>query len=234
MTWEVCTCEAWGERSYNCHSVLFHPDGKTIYAAIEPDGTLNGIWRSPDRGKSLGAADERASPRRILPADQPRPRAIRSRRHLRARFQPIGPRARYLPQHQRRQVVERDPGRPVPERAADGLQQHDCRPSPPSRQRDLGRHEAAPHRQRRPQLAHHHEEGPRRQKLRARRPSRAALARRRPDPLRQRRRRLGQPRRRSQLAGTQPPDGDDDVLRSRCRAVQREDLRRRDAGQRHA
>jgi photosystem II stability/assembly factor-like uncharacterized protein len=51
MTWEVCTCEAWGERSYNCHSVLFHPDGKTIYAAIEPDGTLNGIWRSPNRGK---------------------------------------------------------------------------------------------------------------------------------------------------------------------------------------
>ena len=51
MTWEVCTCEAWGQRSYNCHSVLFHPDGKTIYAAIEPDGTLNGIWRSPDRGK---------------------------------------------------------------------------------------------------------------------------------------------------------------------------------------
>src|SRR5262249_43958015 len=52
MTWEGCTCEAWGERSYNCHSVVFHPDGKTLFAAIEPDGTLNGIWRSPDRGKS--------------------------------------------------------------------------------------------------------------------------------------------------------------------------------------
>ena len=187
----------------------------------------------PRSRKTLGAADERTSSRRILPADQPRPRAIRSRRHLRARFQSIGPCARYLSQHQRRPVVERDPGRPVPERAADGLQQHDCRPSPPSRQRDLGRHEAAPHRQRRPQLAHPHEEGPRRQKLRARRPSRAALARRRPDPLRQRRRRLGQPRRRPHVARTQPPDGDDDVLRSRCRAVQREDLRRRDAGQRH-
>ena len=52
MQWEVCTYETWGERSYNCHSVLYHPDGKTLFAAIEPDGTLNGIWRSPDRGKS--------------------------------------------------------------------------------------------------------------------------------------------------------------------------------------
>jgi hypothetical protein len=52
MEWGVCTCDAWGERSYNCHSVRFHPDGKTLYAAIEPDGTLNGIWRSPDRGKT--------------------------------------------------------------------------------------------------------------------------------------------------------------------------------------
>src|SRR5262245_54093550 len=24
MTWDVCSCEEWGERSYNCHSVLFH------------------------------------------------------------------------------------------------------------------------------------------------------------------------------------------------------------------
>jgi photosystem II stability/assembly factor-like uncharacterized protein len=52
MTCEVCTFEAWGERSYNCHSVLFHPDGKTLFTAIEPDGTLNGIWRSPDGGQS--------------------------------------------------------------------------------------------------------------------------------------------------------------------------------------
>jgi photosystem II stability/assembly factor-like uncharacterized protein len=52
MEWAVCTCDAWGERSYNCHSVVFHPDGKTLFTAIEPDGTLNGIWRTPDGGKT--------------------------------------------------------------------------------------------------------------------------------------------------------------------------------------
>jgi len=46
-------CEHWGQRSYNCHSVLFHPlDKDTIFASIEPDGSLNGIWRSRDFGKS--------------------------------------------------------------------------------------------------------------------------------------------------------------------------------------
>jgi photosystem II stability/assembly factor-like uncharacterized protein len=46
-------CQFWGERSYNCHSVVFHPqDHGCIYASIEPDGSLNGIWRSPDFGKS--------------------------------------------------------------------------------------------------------------------------------------------------------------------------------------
>jgi photosystem II stability/assembly factor-like uncharacterized protein len=52
MRWVVCTDSAWGERSYNCHSVVFHPDRKTVFTAIEPDGTLNGIWRSSDRGRS--------------------------------------------------------------------------------------------------------------------------------------------------------------------------------------
>src|SRR4051794_16815007 len=52
MEWAVATCDAWGERSYNCHSVVFHPDGKTVFTAIEPDGTLNGIWRSPNGGKN--------------------------------------------------------------------------------------------------------------------------------------------------------------------------------------
>jgi photosystem II stability/assembly factor-like uncharacterized protein len=48
----LAPCVFWGERSYNCHSVLFHPrDGRTIFAAIEPDGSLNGIWRSRDFGK---------------------------------------------------------------------------------------------------------------------------------------------------------------------------------------
>jgi len=50
MSLDVCTWEGWGARSYNCHSVLYHPDGKTLYAAMEPDGTLNGIWRSPTGG----------------------------------------------------------------------------------------------------------------------------------------------------------------------------------------
>ncbi len=46
-------CEYWGQRSYNCHSVLFHPrDKKTIFASIEPDGSLNGIWRSRDFGNT--------------------------------------------------------------------------------------------------------------------------------------------------------------------------------------
>ena len=43
----------WGDRSYNCYSVVFHPVMKDrIYAAIEPRGTLNGIWRTDDFGKS--------------------------------------------------------------------------------------------------------------------------------------------------------------------------------------
>lgn len=46
-------CQYWGQRSYNCHSVLFHPrDKNTIFASIEPDGSLNGIWRSRDFGKT--------------------------------------------------------------------------------------------------------------------------------------------------------------------------------------
>jgi photosystem II stability/assembly factor-like uncharacterized protein len=45
-------CEFWGKRSYNCHSVLFHPgDKNAIFASIEPDGAHNGIWRSRDFGQ---------------------------------------------------------------------------------------------------------------------------------------------------------------------------------------
>ena len=45
-------CEFWGKRSYNCHSVLIHPqDEKTLFASIEPDGAQNGIWRSRDFGE---------------------------------------------------------------------------------------------------------------------------------------------------------------------------------------
>jgi photosystem II stability/assembly factor-like uncharacterized protein len=49
----LTACEFWGQRSYNCHSVIVHPhDDLLVYAAIEPDGYLNGIWRSRDFGKS--------------------------------------------------------------------------------------------------------------------------------------------------------------------------------------
>jgi photosystem II stability/assembly factor-like uncharacterized protein len=45
--------EFWGKRSYNCHSVVFHPhDQDILYASIEPDGSQNGIWRSSNFGKS--------------------------------------------------------------------------------------------------------------------------------------------------------------------------------------
>ena len=46
-------CEFWGQRSYNCHCVLFHPrNDRCIFASIEPDGALNGIWRSRNGGKN--------------------------------------------------------------------------------------------------------------------------------------------------------------------------------------
>ncbi len=39
-------------RSYNCHAVVFHPTQTgVLYAAIEPGGSMNGIWRSDDFGK---------------------------------------------------------------------------------------------------------------------------------------------------------------------------------------
>src|SRR5260370_34706316 len=42
-------CRFWGQRSYNCHSVLFHPrDKNTMFASIEPDGSLNGTWPRRD------------------------------------------------------------------------------------------------------------------------------------------------------------------------------------------
>lgn len=44
-------CEFWGKRSYNCHSVVFHPrERHTLFASIEPGGSLNGIWRSRNSG----------------------------------------------------------------------------------------------------------------------------------------------------------------------------------------
>jgi len=47
------TSFGFGSRTYNCHSVLFHPtEHKRIFAAIEPRGSMNGIWRSDDFGGS--------------------------------------------------------------------------------------------------------------------------------------------------------------------------------------
>jgi photosystem II stability/assembly factor-like uncharacterized protein len=49
----LTACEFWGQRSYNCHCVLFHPhQDRCIFASIEPDGAHNGIWRSADFGKN--------------------------------------------------------------------------------------------------------------------------------------------------------------------------------------
>ncbi|MDE3195466.1 MAG: hypothetical protein KGN84_03925 [Acidobacteriota bacterium] len=49
----VSACTFWGNRNYNCHSVVAHPTKfGLLYAAIEPRGTLNGIWRSEDCGKT--------------------------------------------------------------------------------------------------------------------------------------------------------------------------------------
>lgn len=46
-------CTRWGTRSYNCHSVLFHPRERGwLYAAIEARGSLSGIWLSKDSGET--------------------------------------------------------------------------------------------------------------------------------------------------------------------------------------
>ena len=46
-------CTFWGNRNYNCFSVVAHPTKQgLLYAAIEPRGTQNGIWRSEDFGKT--------------------------------------------------------------------------------------------------------------------------------------------------------------------------------------
>jgi len=45
-------CTHWGRRSYNCHSVVFHPRREgVVFAAVEPRGTANGIWRTTDGGR---------------------------------------------------------------------------------------------------------------------------------------------------------------------------------------
>jgi photosystem II stability/assembly factor-like uncharacterized protein len=44
--------QKWSTRPYNCYSVVFHPtEPRTIFAAIEAGGAVNGIWRSTDGGR---------------------------------------------------------------------------------------------------------------------------------------------------------------------------------------
>jgi hypothetical protein len=43
----------WGIRRYNFYAVVFHPvKHGVVYVTIQPRGTMNGIWRSDDFGKS--------------------------------------------------------------------------------------------------------------------------------------------------------------------------------------
>lgn len=47
----LAPCRFWGNRKYNCHCVLFHPqDPNRMIASVEPGGTRNGIWTSHDGG----------------------------------------------------------------------------------------------------------------------------------------------------------------------------------------
>jgi photosystem II stability/assembly factor-like uncharacterized protein len=49
----ILPCLFWGDRNYNCYSVVAHAKrAGLLYAAGEPRGTLNGIWRTEDAGKT--------------------------------------------------------------------------------------------------------------------------------------------------------------------------------------
>lgn len=53
-------CIFWGNRSYNCHAVVFHPRRQGwLFAAIELRGSQNGIWRSKNSGETWEHLDER-------------------------------------------------------------------------------------------------------------------------------------------------------------------------------
>ena len=52
---ELMTVTHWGDRSYNCYSVLFRPEPDKrdwVYAAVEVGGVRNGIWLSRDFGNN--------------------------------------------------------------------------------------------------------------------------------------------------------------------------------------
>lgn len=49
----LAPCSFFPMRSYNCHSVVFHPGIRgMLFAALELRGSQNGIWRSEDSGKN--------------------------------------------------------------------------------------------------------------------------------------------------------------------------------------
>lgn len=49
----VVPCTFWGARSFNCHSILFHPQQKgRMYAAVDLRGSESGIWTSTDSGET--------------------------------------------------------------------------------------------------------------------------------------------------------------------------------------
>ena len=53
-------CTFWGNRSYKCHAVVFHPRRQgCLFAAIELRGSQNGIWRSFDSGVTWQHLDKK-------------------------------------------------------------------------------------------------------------------------------------------------------------------------------
>ncbi len=53
-------CLFWGNRSYKCHSVAFHPRRQGwLFAAVELRGSQNGIWRSQNSGETWEHLDEK-------------------------------------------------------------------------------------------------------------------------------------------------------------------------------
>lgn len=44
--------DVWSQRPYNCYSAVYHPtEPRTLFAAIEVGGSLNGIWKTSDAGR---------------------------------------------------------------------------------------------------------------------------------------------------------------------------------------
>lgn len=54
--------EAFGGADYRCHSIVFSPEGNTIYAGVDATGLRSGIWRSDDNGASWTQLSEGLPP----------------------------------------------------------------------------------------------------------------------------------------------------------------------------